>query len=104
MEPTCWACFQYRAQAYRLSFPSFHVPSGTPAKDSKWLWLSRSTLNLYYSSGRLSGGWEGVSLLPLSTVTSRVLPLSTVTPRFLPLSSLASYFSILSVRSPAMVA
>ena len=32
VEPTRGACFQYGAQARKLSFPSSYVPSGTPAR------------------------------------------------------------------------
>ncbi len=32
VEPTRGACFQYGAQARRLSFPSSYIPSGTPAR------------------------------------------------------------------------
>ncbi len=40
MEPTRWTRFQYGAQACRLSFPSFYVPSGTLVRDFKLVPLS----------------------------------------------------------------
>ncbi len=36
MEPTHGACFQYGAQACRLSFPSSYVPLGTPVGTLHW--------------------------------------------------------------------
>ncbi len=40
VEPTCWACFRYGAQACRLSFPSSYVPSGTLVRDFMLVALS----------------------------------------------------------------
>ncbi len=78
VEPTRWACFQYGAQARRLSFPSSYVPSGTLVRDFTLVAFS-------YLSGRPSVGGEGAGFLPLSTVTP---PFSSLFRLRLPVSSL----------------
>ncbi len=52
MEPTRWACFRYKAQACRLSFPPSFIPSGTLVRDFTLAAFS-------YLSGRLLDSWEG---------------------------------------------
>ena len=89
-EPTRWACFRYGAQARRLSFPSFYVPSGTLVRDFKLVSLSYLFRACAISPGGLLVAGKGLvsSLFRLSLPF--FLPLSTMTSRFLPLSSLAS--------------
>ncbi len=74
MEPTRGACFQYGAQACRLSFPSSYIPSGTPVRDLVSVALSFLFREV---SGWLGRGGSPPSFdcyfflfLPLSTVTS----------------------------------
>ncbi len=55
-------CFQYGAQACRLSFPSSYVPSGTPVRDLVLVAFS-------YLFREVSGWLGGAGLIPLSTVT-----------------------------------
>ncbi len=97
MEPTRGACFQYGAQACRLSFPSSFVPSGTRVRDFALVAFS-------YPSGRCPVDRGGAGPLPLSTVTSP-FPLSfhygfPFPPSFVP----NSFFSFLPDLALAAVA
>ncbi len=96
MEPTCWACFRYGAQAHRLSVLSSYIPSGTRAMDLKlFLFPDPFVACIIPPGGFLMAGKGLVSSLFRLSLPF-FLPLSTVTSRFLPLSSLASYFLLFS--------
>ncbi len=97
MEPTSGACFQYGAQACRLSFPSSHVPSGTLVRDFTLVAFS-------YPSRRFPVGWGGAGLLPLSTVTSLSPPSFDCGFPFPPSFILNSFFSFLLGLALAAVA
>ncbi len=56
------ACFQYGAQACRLSFPFFYIPSGTPVGDL-------ALVTFFYLFREASGRLGRAGFLPLSTVT-----------------------------------
>ncbi len=95
VQPTCWACFRYGAQACRLSFPSSYVPSGTPARGFGLVLFSY----LFVACVIPPGGFLMVGKVLVSSLFRLSLPfflsLSTVASRFLPFSSLASYIFFL---------
>ncbi len=96
MEPTCWACFRYGAQALKLSVLSSYTLSGMLAKDFELFLFPYLFVACIVPLGGFLMAGKGLVSSFFRLSLPFFLPLSTVTSHLLPLSSLASYFLLLS--------